>query len=251
MKAKLTQKANAVQAIQNSNMELGTKDAEACMTRFADRILIQNGSAWAWFYPSKGLNALISRAGKPKITGIKAARLANPENLNPRPHKPHEWQRHTYAEIVKMSAGGDDGKGQDAGRGNGDDHGRADAKGAVNTGSGTGAWNTAHGNGGRHDCNPARSNLGYNPGHTRGPAYQGYARGWQRPPHRGYQYSGSRFHGNVGRGRGDSFAGQATPHANAVSPNSQSAHAEGKDKPFCFRCWKPGHGKLDCVAQLL
>jgi hypothetical protein len=55
----------------------------------------------------------------------------------------------------------------------------------------------------------------------------------------------------VGRGRGDSFAGQATPHANAVSPNSQSAHAEGKDKPFCFRCWKPGHGKLDCVAQLL
>jgi hypothetical protein len=53
---------------------------------------------------------------------------------------------------------------QDAGRGNGDDHGRADAKGAVNTGSGTGAWNTAHGNGGRHDCNPARSNLGYNPG---------------------------------------------------------------------------------------
>jgi hypothetical protein len=112
MKAKLTQKANAVQAIQNSNMGLGTKDAEACMTRFADRILIQNGSAWAWFYPSKGLNALFSRAGKPKITGIKAARLANPENLNPRPHKPHEWRRHTYAEIVKMSAGGDDGKGQ-------------------------------------------------------------------------------------------------------------------------------------------
>jgi hypothetical protein len=30
-----------------------------------------------------------------------------------------------------------------------------------------------------------------------------------------------------------------------------TSHAEGKDKPFCFRCWKPGHGKLDCVAQLL
>lgn len=31
------------------------------------------------------------------------------------------------------------------------------------------------------------------------------------------------------------------------------APSEGKEtnKPFCFRCYKPGHGKLDCVAQLL
>jgi hypothetical protein len=23
------------------------------------------------------------------------------------------------------------------------------------------------------------------------------------------------------------------------------------NKPFCFRCYKPGHGKLECVAKLL
>jgi hypothetical protein len=26
--------------------------------------------------------------------------------------------------------------------------------------------------------------------------------------------------------------------------------SEGKDKPFYFRCYKPGHGKLECTAKL-
>jgi hypothetical protein len=26
---------------------------------------------------------------------------------------------------------------------------------------------------------------------------------------------------------------------------------EGKDKPFCFRCYKQGHGKLECTVNLL
>jgi hypothetical protein len=26
--------------------------------------------------------------------------------------------------------------------------------------------------------------------------------------------------------------------------------SEGDDKPFCFRCYKPGHGKLVCTAKL-
>jgi hypothetical protein len=28
-------------------------------------------------------------------------------------------------------------------------------------------------------------------------------------------------------------------------------NAVEKEKPFCFRCYKPGHGKLECFAKLL
>jgi hypothetical protein len=52
----------------------------------------------------------------------------------------------------------------------------------------------------------------YNPGHERGGAYGGYARGWQRHPYRGYRYSGSRFNGSAGRGGGDQVAGQSASH---------------------------------------
>jgi hypothetical protein len=27
-------------------------------------------------------------------------------------------------------------------------------------------------------------------------------------------------------------------------------HSEGKYKLFCFRCYKPGHGKLECISKL-
>jgi hypothetical protein len=31
----------------------------------------------------------------------------------------------------------------------------------------------------------------------------------------------------------------------------EASTAEGKGKPFCFRCYKPGHGKLECTTKLL
>jgi hypothetical protein len=31
----------------------------------------------------------------------------------------------------------------------------------------------------------------------------------------------------------------------------EASTAEGKEKPFCFRCYKPGHGKLECTTKLL
>jgi hypothetical protein len=31
----------------------------------------------------------------------------------------------------------------------------------------------------------------------------------------------------------------------------EGSSAEGKDKPFCFRCYKPGHGKPQCTTKLL
>jgi hypothetical protein len=165
----------------------------------------------------------------------------------------------------------------------------------ANPGIGEGLSDPVPDNGGRR-FNPGRNSAGYNPGHSRGLTYGGYARGWQRPPYRGYRYTGSRFHGNEGRGRGnagrgggDQAAGQGVPHGtgaatnhlmpmggtsvqvNAVGPHqelqapgvflAQKAEkskveeglsaSEGKEKSFCFRCWKPGHGKLECVAKLL
>jgi hypothetical protein len=40
--------------------------------RVPDKLLIKNGNFKTWFYPSRGLNALFSRAG-PKPYGIKTS----------------------------------------------------------------------------------------------------------------------------------------------------------------------------------
>jgi hypothetical protein len=139
-------------------------------------------------------------------------------------------------------------------------------------------------NGDRRPFNPGRNM--YNPGHDRGRAYGGYAQGWQCPPYPGYRFSGSRFVHN-GRERGDrpaalnqqtmanqraavggdsSHQSAATPHAEPPVPEVFKMQKVGKakveegqfgegidksDKPFCFHCYKPGHGKLYCTAKLL
>jgi hypothetical protein len=56
-------------------------------------------------------------------------------------------------------------------------------------------------------------------------------------------------------------ATQATQPQPAVSEHFKNQKAgkakvdEGSsgevNKPFCFRCYKPGHGKLECIAKLL
>jgi hypothetical protein len=280
--------------LQNSNSESGKANQEPNLTRSVNRILIQNGPARAWFYPSKGLNVLFSRAGKPKVPGIKTTALVQPSPNQQSP--PNQTRRRrTYAETVRMNLGGDGGKGQETGRAVGGEGGRAPANRVANTGIGEGCSDPVPENGGIH-FNPGRNIAGYNPGHTRGRTYGGYARGWQRPPFRGYRYTGSRFHwndgrgrGNVGRGGGDQDVGQDVSHgtgavtnhqilmggmsvqAIAVGPQQELqapevfmtqkagktklevglSASEGKEKPFCFRCWKPGHGKLECVAKLL
>jgi hypothetical protein len=85
-----------------------------------------------------------------------------------------------------MNPGGDGGKGQEAGRAVGGDGGRAPANRVANTGIGEGLSDPVPDSGARR-FNPGRNNAGYNPGHTRGLTYGGYARGWQRPPYRGYR----------------------------------------------------------------
>jgi hypothetical protein len=47
-------------------------------------ILIQTGSAQAWFYPSKGLNELFIRVGKPKLLGVKPHTTSG---VNPKPRQ--------------------------------------------------------------------------------------------------------------------------------------------------------------------
>jgi hypothetical protein len=127
----------------------------------------------------------------------------------------------------------------------------------------------------------------YNPGHDRGRVYGGYARGWQRQTHPGDRYSGSRL--SNGHGRVECPNAYVAPHANTnptpanrqgpggghvlqqntVTPHSEPSVPEvfknqkpGKakveeghlgegNKSFCFRCYKPGHGILQCTAKLL
>jgi hypothetical protein len=138
--------------------------------------------------------------------------------------------------------------------------------------------------GDRRPFNPGRNaQLQYNPWHDRGRAYGGYARGWQRQQHPGYRFSGSRI--NTDRARAGQPAAnaqcatnaQATAQRPAGDPTQQTSQAtqqeptvpevfknqkagktkveEGSsgegNKSFCFRCCKPGHGKLECKTKLL
>jgi hypothetical protein len=53
------------------------------------------------------------------------------------------------------------------------------------------------------------------------------------------------------------------PHAEPQAPKVFQAHkpgkakidkgslADGKEKRFCFHCYKPGHGKFECITKLL
>jgi hypothetical protein len=113
----------------------------------ANRILVKNGSAWAWFYPSKGLNDLFSQLGNPTLSGLKGSPPFDPKP-KPQSSTQHTGRLRTYAETVKMTNGGGNGKGLDAGRAMGGDRGHP-ASGAKNMGNGNGVLNTSSGNGGR------------------------------------------------------------------------------------------------------
>jgi hypothetical protein len=102
-----------------------------------------------------------------------------------------------------MEAASDNkGKGQEDKHVVGGNRGRATSNnGSTNNG---GVSSLSHGN--QH---------GYNPGHDRGGAYGGYARGWQRQSYRGYHYGGSHFSANSGHGGGEHSAGRAVPRVQA------------------------------------
>jgi hypothetical protein len=127
-----------------------------------------------------------------------------------------------------------------------------------------------------------------NPGHDRGRAYGGYARGWQRQQHPGYRYSGSRVNTDRARSvqqvgftqRNSSNQAAARCSVNTMAMIGEQSQQTSRDsqqeltvpevfkaqeagkakvdegslgdasKPFCFRCYKPGHGKLECNAKL-
>jgi hypothetical protein len=147
--------------------------------------------------------------------------------------------------------------------------------------------NNGSSNASRRGPPPSRPNqFGYNPGHDRGRAYGGYTRGRQRQHHRGYRYGGSRFTASNNRA-GSEQTGQSSqyssngaqmsgtrqvamscgPSQSASQPESpvpevfkaqkdskakvdEGNNLEGKEKPFCFRCYKLGHRKLECTAKL-
>jgi hypothetical protein len=290
------------------NSKIVQKESEPTMTTHqgtANWILIHNGEYKAWFYPSKGLNELFTQARKPTTPGIKAHISYNPKRMPQPPSTIHTQWRHTYAEVLTMEKGGENGWGRDAGRAEGGNRERSPVNGGMNLGSGnSGAMNLGNNNRARVDANQGRSNqFEYNLGYNRGRSYGGYARGWQWRPYGGYQYNGSHFHGYAGHGGGDAGrkaphghaapaapgnaalaahgnAAPAIPHGNATPMQQQGAggrptqskpqapevfkaqkpgkakvdegsSAKGKDKPFCFRCYKPGHGKLQCTTKLL
>jgi hypothetical protein len=146
-----------------------------------ERVLVGSRNNKAWFYPSTGLSEFFSRAGM--WFTYKAPKAKNP---NPKLQTPPKTQRrrHTFIEIVKMASGGDGG-----GRKNDEEsRGATGARGQGlpnNGGMGSGAGAAGRGGFifGRHPSN----RYGNNPG--RGRSYGGYARGWNRPPHRGYRYT--------------------------------------------------------------
>jgi hypothetical protein len=163
-------------AVQNSKSEKLKSDV--------GRVLIANGKYKAWFQPSKGLNILFSRAG-PKPHDIKSS---NKEKLNPSQStslQPPILRWRMYAEGLKMDGAGN-GKGVGSGRREEEDRGRQREQGSHNLGGG----NTNSGD--RRPFPGRNSHIWFNPGHDRGRAYGGYARGWQRQHHPGYRYSGSR-----------------------------------------------------------
>jgi hypothetical protein len=240
------------------------------------RILIRTGSAQAWFYPSKGLNQLFSQAGKPKVSGTKP----QTSGVNPKPRQlssPQMQQRRTYVEVLRMEAKGHKGKGQLEERAVEGDRSKTNNSASLNIIDG-------RDNASRRGPPPPQhpNQYGYNPGHDWGRAYGGYARGWQRQPHRGYRYGGSRFTasssrsgsdqqgqneqiGNMGAQQAAVNTGAASQQSSQLEPpvpevfKTQKAGKakidegqppKGKEKPFCFRCYKPGHGKLDFTTKL-
>jgi hypothetical protein len=239
-----------------------------------DKVLIKNGKFQTWFYPSRGLNDLFSRAG-PKPDGIKTSLqvLQDPSRT------PHLYQRRrSYADTLKMDAGGN---GKASGRREDDERRRAPNHGGLSF-----VGNASD----RQPFNPSRNGqLRYNSGHNSRRAYGGYARGWQRQ-HPGYRFASSRVNSDrtrMGQGvdqqsqrfnqaqriGGEGGEAQRTPRFTQASQATQADQAEpaapevfknqkaGKakidegssgegNKQFCFRCYKPGHGKLECVAKL-
>jgi hypothetical protein len=178
-----------------------------------------------------------------------------------------------------MEAGGDKGKGQQEER---------SAEGDRNRANNTAIMTNGSGNASKRGPPPHRPNqYGYNPRHDRGRAYGGYARGWQRQSHQGYMYSGScctagssssgsdqpaQSSLNSLSNTGTQVLRQAATAGEASQQSTQpelpvpegfkaqkegktkvdkGQHSEGKEKLFCFRCYKPGHGKLECISKLL
>jgi hypothetical protein len=133
------------------------------------RVMIVNGRSRAWFYSSKGLNDLFSRAGKIVSPNTKPSLVPNPRPKPLQENPLDSQRRRSYVEVLTMAFGGDgSGKGQEPGRGTdgGQGHGAddKDRNTVVNGGSaeGRGNFNLA----GR-----------YNPGHERDRSYGGYATG--------------------------------------------------------------------------
>jgi hypothetical protein len=247
----------------------------------AGQVLIVNGNRKAWFQPSKGLNILFSRAG-PKPHCIKSSIK---EKLNPSQStslQPPIHRRRTYAEALKMDGTGSR-RGFGSGRREEDDRGRQHEQ--QNQNSRGGNANSSD----RHPFPGRNTHLRFNPGHDRDRAYGGYAQRWQRQHHPGYRYSGSRVNTDRGRAapqlgflqqnsgnkdlsqRSINVTSQAGDQAQQAGHDSQpepsvpevfKSQKAGKAKvdegqsgegsePFCFRCYKPGHGKLECKAKLL
>jgi hypothetical protein len=218
------------------NSKIDQKESEPTMSMHqgtTNQILIHNGEYKAWFYPSKGLNELFTRAGKPTTPGIKSRISSNPKRIPQPPSTIHTRRRRTYVEVLTMEKGGENGRGRDAGRAEGGNRERSPVNGGMNSGSGnSGAMNLGNNNRARVDANQGRSNqFGYNPGYNRGRSYGGYARGWQRHPYGGYQYNVAHFHGYAGRGGGD--AGRKAPHGHATpaAPGNAALAAHGNAVP--------------------
>jgi hypothetical protein len=147
----------------------------------ANRILIHNRKYKAWFYPSKGLNKLFSRAGKPTTPGIKTCISSNPKCIPQPTSTSHTRRRRTYVEVLTMEKGGENGRGRDAGSAEGGNRERSPVHGGMNSGCvNSGAMNLGNNNRDRVDANRGRPNqFGYNSGYNRGISFGGYARGWQ------------------------------------------------------------------------
>jgi hypothetical protein len=72
-----------------------TEPIRSMHPRNANRILIHSGKYKAWFYPSKGLNELFSRAGKPITPGIKTRIPSNPKSIPQPTSTSHTRRRRT------------------------------------------------------------------------------------------------------------------------------------------------------------
>jgi hypothetical protein len=239
--------------------------------------VIMNGDCKAWFHPSKGLNVLFSRVG-PKPADFKVlSREALHPNCKRSSTQPSSQRRRSYADALKMDGGG--GKGFRSGHRDEEDRDRQQNYGNMNSGGNSGN------NSDRQPFNPRRNaQLRYNPRHDRGRAYGSHARGWQRNHHPGYCFSCSRI--NMDRARAGQTSAQVIANNNQAvsqrasgdlmnqnSNNTQQSQQEpevpevfkdqksGKakieegssgegNKLFCFRCYKLGHGKLECKAKL-